>query len=285
MGKKQSPDQKNAHLKISVEFQPGDEPASASIIGNGDFIFLDQQGNQLKPKKMVRVMFHDRAKGPKVRSQLDLEDGVGVVSGLSQLSSYDVIFVIDTNSAVIGDEFVSVSGFLPFSVRNRDGEYFIELGESSIQIYEFHGIVSKPELFAIAKLISDLAKVRIRGKLPRTAIVTDSELGKLESFNDRTIPILGEYYPPDEFTLMYASTDTGWEVINKMLRLCDSAAAQHIEDMKAERLPEAPLVAFEGYPSLSIRVGRRNAQIIIDQPDLMEVALHEGQTVRMWGVK
>jgi hypothetical protein len=284
VGKKRSPDQKDANLKVSVEFEPGDVPASASILKNGDFVFLDREGRSITPKKMVREMSHDRAKGAKVRTRTSLQDSAGVVGGLSHLASYDVIFAIDTNSVDLGDEFIAVSGFLPFSVRRREGDYFFELGEKSIQIYEFHGLTYKPELFAISKLISDLEKSSAK-KMPRIGIVTDSELGSLDAFNTRTAPLIGEVYLPNHFTLMYASTDTGWEVTNKVLRLCDSAATSHINDIKAKVLPEAPLVTLEGFPSISIRVGRRNAQILIDQANLMELALREGQRVTMWGIK
>jgi hypothetical protein len=284
VGKKRSPDQKDVNLKISVEFEPGYVPVSASILKNGDFVFLDREGRSITPKKMVREMSHDRAKGAKVRTRTSLQDSAGVVGGLSHLSSYDVIFAIDTNSVEIGGEFIAVSGFLPFSVRRREGEYFFELGEKSVQIYEFHGLTFKPELFAISKLISDLDKHSPNG-IPRIGIITDSELGSLEAFNTRTAPLIGEAYLPDQFTLMYASTDTGWEVINKVLRLCDSAAASHIDDIKAEVLPNAPLVTLEGFPSISIRVGKRNAQILIDQANLVELALHEGQKIKMWGIK
>lgn len=284
MGKKRSPDQKDANLKISVEFEPGDMPVSASILKNGDFVFLDREGRSIKPKKMVREMSHDRTKGAKVRTRANLQDGAGVIGGLSQLSSYDVIFAIDTNSVDIGGEFIAVSGFLPFSIRKREGEYFLELGEKSVQIYEFHGLTLKPELFAIFKLISDIERNAPNG-ISRIGIITDSELGSLEAFNTRTTPIIGEAYLPEQYRLMYASTDTGWEVTNKVLRLCDSAAASHIEDIKAKVLPDAPLVKLREFPSVSIRVGRRNAQILVDQASLVELALYEGQRVKMWGVK
>lgn len=284
MGKKRSPDQKEANLKISVEFEQGDVPVSASILKNGDFVFLDREGRSITPKKMVREMSHDRAKGAKVRTRTSLQDSAGVIGGLAHLSSYDVIFAIDTNSIEIEGEFIAVSGFLPFSVRKRDGEYFLELGEKSVQIFEFHGLTHKPELFAISKLICDLENHALKG-ISRIGIITDSELGSLEAFNTQTAPIMGEAYLPEQFTLMYASTDTGWEVTNKILRMCDSAAASHIDDIKAKVLPDAPLVTLEGFPSVSIRVGRRNAHISIEQPNLVETALHEGQRVTMWGVK
>lgn len=62
----------------------------------------------------------------------------------------------------------------------------------------------------------------------KVGIVIDSELGNLEGYNNRTVPVFGEWYLPDNYTFMYATANTSDEWCNKMIRQCDKAATQRL---------------------------------------------------------
>jgi len=282
---KQRDDRKPTNVSIHVEFEENQHPAKASIQTTGDLTFYDEDGNEIKPKSLRREMSHDRPKGPKVRTRQTLEHGRGALSGLQQLADYEVIFAIDTNTAEVDGNEVSVAGFMPFSLDARDDGFAVINREKHVQVYEFDTVPDKPELCAIFKLTLDLKKHAGIGRGSHVAIVTDTELGSLEAFNAREAPIYEDHLLPEGFTLLYASSDTGWEVLNKFIRICDKAAEQTIQERRAGDDPEAPFVLVEEIPGIKIRVGRRNAQLSIECPWVADTGLSSGQRVNLYGVK
>lgn len=286
MGKKTKPTgPKRTDINISVKFREGVEPVACRFNQNGDMIFLDKNGVEMEPEAIVREMNHDRRKAPKVRTLQNLDGGEGAIGGLHQLTCYDVIFAIDTNTKIIGAQKVSVSGFISFSIEKGVSDYTVSNTEDHVNIYEIHGEPEKPELFAIVKLVQDLQKSPNFSEKTNIAIVTDTELGALGDFNSRKQPIYQEQYLPKGFSLLYASADTGWEVLNKFIRLCDKQASNQMDDLCNGNTPDAPLVPLDGYDSVKIRVGRRNARLTIENPTVSDLGLNTADSIAMYGVK
>ena len=284
MGKKQD-DRKTTNVSVSVEFEKDRHAAKASVHKNGDITFFDNDGNEIKPKSMKREMSHDRPKGPKIRTRQVLEHGMGAFSGLKQLAEYEVIFAIDTNTAEVDGKGISVAGFIPFSLEPTDDGYVVTNSEEHVQLYEFDRVPEKPELCAILKLTLDLRKHAGIGVKSRVAIITDTELDALDAFNARETSIYEGHFLPEGFTLLYASSDTGWEVPNKFIRICDKAADQTIKERRAGDIPEAPFVSAEAFPNIRIRVGRRNAHLTIENPTVSDIELRPGQRVSLYEKK
>ena len=94
--------------------------------------------------------------------------------------------------------------------------------------------------------------------LEKVGIVIDSELGNLEMFNNRTISVRGDWYLPENYTFMYASSDKTDEWCNKMLGACDKAArarmAQVAENPMYKSAGECRAtignISFENYQAL-----------------------------------
>lgn len=63
----------------------------------------------------------------------------------------------------------------------------------------------------------------------RIGFVIDSDLGNYEAYNNRTMPLLNEFYLPENFTLLYASSDYSDEWTNQMIKLCDKSASADLE--------------------------------------------------------
>ena len=68
----------------------------------------------------------------------------------------------------------------------------------------------------------------------RVGLVVDSELAKLEAFNERIEPLLGNRFLPANFELIYASADAGAEefFINQLMRVCDRRAWREYETLR-----------------------------------------------------
>jgi hypothetical protein len=58
-------------------------------------------------------------------------------------------------------------------------------------------------------------------------LIVDSELGLLEAINRREEPVEGSAFLPDGWQLIYASADTGQELVpNRLLRQCDRHSSE-----------------------------------------------------------
>ena len=106
-------------VTLSIEFKlpEGAQIAKASILPNGDFLFLDAQGNQVVPVYMNRTLQYERVKGPKVQNRATFESDLASVGGLNELTKFDAIFALDTNTRFIEGDRVSATAFLCCSVR------------------------------------------------------------------------------------------------------------------------------------------------------------------------
>lgn len=60
----------------------------------------------------------------------------------------------------------------------------------------------------------------------RLGFVVDSELGKHQSINSRQIPYYQDFYLPENVDLIYASSDTGTDAPNGLIKACDKASRE-----------------------------------------------------------
>ena len=67
----------------------------------------------------------------------------------------------------------------------------------------------------------------------KIAIVVDSDLGEIDFYNKRTRPIVPGYFLPKNFSLVYASADSGSEnLANHMLKLSDKISNVILQGLK-----------------------------------------------------
>ena len=67
----------------------------------------------------------------------------------------------------------------------------------------------------------------------KVLIVIDSELGNLEGYNNRTIPIFGLWTLLENYTFMYVTADTSDEWCNKIIKQCDKTASRKLNEIVA----------------------------------------------------
>ena len=60
----------------------------------------------------------------------------------------------------------------------------------------------------------------------RLGFVVDSELGKHQSINSRQMPYYQDFYLPENVDLIYASSDTGTDAPNGLIKACDKASRE-----------------------------------------------------------
>ena len=208
-----------------------------SISSSGDVHFTDENRRAVMPLRMDRSLYYQREKGPKIQNRVHIENGVSSVGGVKELTFYDSVIVIDTNTAN-DDKNLSVSCFLHCKfIEGIDERVWISCESTQINWLELHNPLGNPELLAILKValcISEWPEFRVEDKI---AIVTDTELRSHSAINDRTMPLWGQYMLPKGFSLHYASADTGRDALNQLMRLCDKLATEQMERIRNGRLP------------------------------------------------
>ena len=276
---------KPTFVDVRFRIPVGVEASNMSITPSGDLILRDKNVTEFTPVNFSRAVSHERPKGPKVRTRQFLNQGVGAIGGLRQLSQYDSIFVIDTNTKQIKGKSVSVAAFACCRIDSEFGNYRITCNEERINIYEFHNVLKKPELLAILKLAGDVSRSKYFKSSMRMAVVTDTELGIHDELNERRIPIYGDQYLPQGFELLYASADTGQEALNKIIRVCDRQAGKQLEELENEQVRTGHLQVLKEDRKVKFRVGFRNGRLTIKNPVIKEQQLDLSKGVTLMGLR
>lgn len=218
-----------------------DLPADHKIDGvrvdkTGWFAFLDKEGKEIDVAGVQRLVTHERRKGPKVRTKQALGGIRLSVDGLQELCGYHEVFVIDTSyiyHPTRRRHALACSLRLQF---RPEGEHVRVHVDDELVYYDLVHAEGNPEragMLALAlehsNTLGDLALKR--------ALVTDSDLGLHDAINARTMPLYGEILLPPNFTVLYASGDTGTEATNRILAFCDKQAKVTLRAMLAGDVP------------------------------------------------
>lgn len=189
---------------------------------------------ELKPENVTIETLYKRDNGKdKILNQILSEDSKITTNPFEFIRKFDVIFGIDTNTAIVNGERLSVSSRLCI-IKTSESDFKITFnGPHSWKIVHFKKTNQKDEeKMAIAILINHILEQNYN-KAYRIGIVTDHDLGNLRKYNEREIPIFDNVYLPENFTLIYASSDVGNEnILNKLIRACDKEAAMFLTNVE-----------------------------------------------------
>lgn len=270
---------KSPSMSIRFGFAPGTKAAKATITDIGELVFTDDEGKPIVPEYVDRAVYYDRASKPKVQSRRRSASTLASVRGLSELTRYNALCVVDTNTRVIGGKKVSAAGVVCCRIISKGGEFRLDC-EKRFRVYEFHDVQGNPELLAILKIAND---IRASGGT-NVAFINDSALGLHDAINARSVPIYGKYALPDGFHIIYASADTGGEVANGLIRFCDREARKYLQYLERGEIKNVPLVDLDEDCSVKFRLLSRT-DIEFSCPPLTGLALQPGSTVTLYGRK
>lgn len=274
---------KPTSMSIGFRLPENSNAAKASIRPDGSIVITDADGKEIVPEYMEREVFYDRPGKPKVQTRWRLEAGLASVNGIPELARYESLFAIDTATRSIDGARVSVACFFSFRLV-RQGDKFVVEPEANLNFYEFRGVNGgNPEMLAILKVANDVAATApvLSAAAHCFAIVTDSELGAHDEINCRARPIYGDLHLPEQFTLIYASADTGHEFLKKLIRFCDQQADVYFKEIAKgaitkpfEPLPQDPAVRYRF-------LFRRGLEVV--NPTVGGPSLAPGSTVTLYG--
>lgn len=130
-------------------------------------------------------------------------------------------------------------------------------------------------MLAILRLQNDITKFTPdTGKI---AFITDSELGRHESISSRSEPIYGNVFLSEKFTLIYASSDTGQELTNKLIRFCDAQSSEHLKKVEQVGISECKVSPLPEDSTTQYRFITYNDLKILN-PEITGVELTESST-------
>lgn len=214
-------------------------------------------------KASVSVSY-DRPKGPKVIAELDQGSGIPYMTPYAFVEQFDVIFAIDTNTRLIDGISRSVGATSVLekqsAERHENGAISkVTFHENMFMIFEvaMHGSSpgSNPETHSWRLFIEEGVKKYYKKYSDnlRIGLVVDSELANLHQYNQRLLPLCGDYFLPSNFILLYASADTGADLpLNKLLMYCDKEATLQLDAMQRGEKMGAILIKREGDRQIAV---------------------------------
>jgi hypothetical protein len=276
------PQRKPRSLAIEFRLPEDGERVTARILRDGKLVFVDSGGNEVVPIDMKRTLQYERSKGPKIQTRTTTERALVSVGGLEELCKLDAIFVLDTNSRAINGTKISAAAFVCCSIQHVSEGHKLKL-EDQLNVYEFHGAPGNPELLAALKVANDVVRSKDYSEERSYGIVTDSELGAHDEINSRRMPLYGTHLLPAGFTLVYAS-DTGSEVLNKLIRFCDREASNYLRFFEKGSFPPIQLRALLEEPSVQYTY-RVKGGLEVSNASLTGVRMRPGSRVDLYGIR
>jgi hypothetical protein len=195
---------------------------------------------------------YERKTRPKIINGTPLRSSSLATTANQALRQFDVLLAVDTNTRVIEQRNVSVSGLVL-------GTWVTDSANSSLAV-SYHTpfcleFVECNEPRERMGWFMAFRELRRRGHLPRdanTALIVDAYLDDLPAINARRRPVVGSFLLPYGLTLLYASSDVGAEyAVNKLLRAADRVSTRVLDHMMVGGVPPNTKVLagrpYQGY--------------------------------------
>ena len=163
--------------------------------------------------------------------------GNAVLDLPSHLASHlDVFFAVDTNTKQIGEHKVSASSILQCRVKKINQEQ-IQISTDRVAAIIFmdapNGLAEKYSWAAWVDMIC--SSPNYKDSL-RIAFITDHDLNSHSKLNAGELPIIGNFYLPNNITLLYASSDVGKEnILNSLISMCDKHAKSILVSLEKDK--------------------------------------------------
>lgn len=245
---------KRVDLLITIGLPDVHDAEKVSVSLDGSIKVLDKAGKEVTPVHVERGVHYKRtSKTPKYQTRLGVTGDYASVGGLDELTKFESFIVVDTNTVEIERTKVSAAFFVRIKlIAEGDGYRIISLDQRG-HVYEFHNVPENPEMLAILKIAHDILKGNGLPKNSKIGIVTDSEMGAHAEISSQQREIYRQHNLPEGFSLIYASTDTGQELANKLMRFCDKESGKYLARLKQGSFRRSGLAVLEEEPSVQFR--------------------------------
>ena len=202
------------------------------VTANGVFIdpktgecALLNNGEYLTPQKVYVDTSYKRKKAPKILDKAQLTADKLYLNPNRVLERFDFIYAIDTNCKFVSLAKISVTGVVGGVNNEPSIPGHTAIRYRPIKCIELLNPEGKFENLAWKMVIEGICAAPNFKKTNKIALIVDSDLGNIKSYNSYSKPIFKKFYLPKNFQIIYASSDSGKEnIANQMITLADKVA-------------------------------------------------------------
>lgn len=227
MGKKNQPHQKTRTTVLGASFTAKGEKAKVSLDKNGYLQVVGTDGSKWPITLQTIKQAYPRTKGPKILFSASNE--IVNLDLNTSLAMFDKIYAVDTNTRFFNGDYYSVGVLTECTVLNKENflaEYKIISIIQSTNNEKYDNI----EQYMWESSIKHLQTYPFSNET-KIALVVDSALDKIDQYNKRLLPIVNLFFLPKNFTLIYASADSGSEnLANTLIKFCDKEASKYLNE-------------------------------------------------------
>ncbi len=167
------------------------------------------------------------------------------------LEGFDTLYAVDTNQKQIMGETYSVGVVAELQWKIKEHGFF-DIDASVLDYFPWIGKEDKLEnrnwMTFIERYLMEQKHATIKA-----GIIVDSDLGLIDRYNSRSLPIYKNFYLPENIELIYASADIKNDtIINHLISFCDEVSTGGLKEME--------VAIYQQVESL------RN-QLIVENPD------------------
>ncbi len=226
------------HKEIRIRFQSAAEAQHhLSFTQKGIMVYVDGVQTNILSSDIVTT--YERDKSPKILNRIAIPGQAALLTPDNIFDYFENVYAVDTNTDVKSG--ISVCAFASIAhdqtskqekinVDPRTGNLSIGKcsGMSTIEAaFAFKAYKHKPENFAWHIVLETIQKSNALNKTSKIALVVDSDLANLDSYNKRESCYFRDFYLPQNIILIYASSDAkNNSLINYSISLCDKTANQ-----------------------------------------------------------
>lgn len=234
MSKKQQP-KKDRFIEITVENKI---PAKVSHItcSNGTFKLYDEDNTELELINAASCTKYKTENGKnRTLNRIESNSNIMSMNLIELICQFDVIFAVDTNTKNINGVNISVPSMQCCEINKNKNETsftFCCFGLVCLKnIEENH-----PEKIGIKLLIQAIMSNQNYSKNLKIGIVTDHDLGNIDKYNKKEIPLCEDFYLPENFTLLYATDKPKENILNILISECDKEANKFFSGVIAGKI-------------------------------------------------
>ena len=186
---------------------------------------LLHNGEKLKPQKAYVDTGYNRKKGDKCLNKAQLSPDTLYANPNRVLEQFEFIYAVDTNCRTINMSTISVTAVVGGANFKPSIPGHTAIRYRPLKCIELLNPEGKFENLAW-KIVIDMIRAAPHYKeQSKIALIVDSDLGNIELYNSFSRPIYDEFHLPNNFQLVYSSSDSGKEnIANQMISLADKSA-------------------------------------------------------------
>lgn len=220
---------------IVQELQVNLSTAEVFVVGRiHSVLILEPQ--LLVPRRSALTTYYERKGKRKVLHAYFQGAGHPFLNIDRVLETYDRVYCVDTNTATRrAGKTIAVTTALATKTEKLGDNALHIASDNTIQVIAEEPPEGNPELHGIWAVLGFLVRNHPDLVQGRLALITDTELGMVRSWNDRTKPFYGGHCLPRDVDIFYATADAGSDEFmpNRLMKACDSLSTIKLRELTA----------------------------------------------------